>query len=92
MIHIVESIMRIVFIVLTFVWAGKILIFRTDKQIVINPILMIIAAILAIMPSAGTSALVFGFSVIKIRIFLYTIYSLLILFGLYSIRKRNALF
>ena len=88
----VESIMRIVFIVLTFVWAGKILIFRTDKQIVINPVLMIIAAILAIMPSAGTSALIFGMSVIKIRVFLYTIYSLLIIFGLYSIRKRNALF
>ncbi len=71
---------------------GKILIFRSDKQIVINPIVMLIAAILAILPPSSSTELIFGFEVIKVRIVLYAVHCLIILFGLFSMRKREAIF
>lgn len=92
MIETIDFSLRIAFFVLTFIWAGKILIFRSDKQIVINPILMLIAAILAILPPSSSNVLLFGFEIIKVRITLYSIHCLIILFGIYSMRKRNAIF
>lgn len=92
MIETADFVLKIAFFVLTFLWAGKILIFRSDKQIVINPIVMLIAAILALLPPSSSSELIFGFEVIKIRIVLYTIHWLIILFGLYSMRNREAIF
>ena len=92
MIETVDFVLKIAFFVLTFLWAGKILIFRSDKQIVINPIVMLIAAILALLPPSSSAKLIFGFEVIKIRIVLYAIHCLIILFGLFSMRKREAIF
>lgn len=92
MIETVDFVLKIAFFVLTFLWAGKILIFRSDKQIVINPIVMLIAAILALLPQSSSAELIFGFEVIKIRIVLYAIHCLIILFGLFSMRKREAIF
>ncbi|TQQ84817.1 hypothetical protein EXD82_05005 [Peptacetobacter hominis] len=88
----IEFIMRIIFVILIFIWAGKILIFRTDKQVVVNPVLLVISAILAILPSAGIGATFFGISVIHLRIILYSISSIIIVRALYSMRKRNAIF
>ena len=92
MIETVDFVLKIAFFVLTFLWAGKILIFRSDKQIVINPIVMLIAAILALLPPSSSAELIFVFEVIKIRIVLYVIHCLIILFGLFSMRKREAIF
>lgn len=92
MIESIDFVMKIAFFVLTFIWASKILIFRSDKQIVINPFVMIIAAILALLPPSSSGALIFGFEVIKIRIALYSIHCFIILFGLYSMRHREAIF
>lgn len=92
MIETVDFVLKIAFFVLTFLWAGKILIFRSDKQIVINPIVMLIAAILALLPPSSSAELILGFEVIKIRIVLYVIHCLIILFGLFSMRKREAIF
>ena len=92
MIETVDFVLKIAFFVLTFLWAGKILIFRSDKQIVINPIVMLIAAILALLPPSSSAELILGFEVIKIRIVLYAIHCLIILFGLFSMRKREAIF
>ncbi|WP_300278443.1 hypothetical protein [Peptacetobacter sp.] len=92
MIETIDFILKIAFFVLTFMWASKILIFRSDKQIVINPILMIIASVLAIIPPSSSNELLFGFEVIKVRILLYSVHCIIILFGIYSMRKRNAIF
>lgn len=92
MLETIDFTLKIAFFVLTFLWAGKILIFRSDKQIVINPIVMLIAAILAILPPSSSTELIFGFEVIKVRIVLYAIHCLIILFGLFSMRKREAIF
>ena len=92
MLETIDFALKIAFFVLTFLWAGKILIFRSDKQIVINPIVMLIAAILAILPPSSSTEWIFGFEVIKVRIVLYTIHCLIILFGLFSMRKREAIF
>ena len=92
MLETIDFALKIAFFVLTFLWAGKILIFRSDKQIVINPIVMLIAAILAIRPPSSATELIFGFEVIKVRIVLYAVHCLIILFGLFSMRKREAIF
>ncbi len=55
MLETIDFALKIAFFVLTFLWAGKILIFRSDKQIVINPIVMLIAAILAILPPSSST-------------------------------------
>ena len=92
MLETIDFALKIAFFVLTFLWAGKILIFRSDKQIVINPIVMLIAAILAILQPSSSTELIFGFEVIKVRIELYAVHCLIILFGLFSMRKREAIF
>jgi len=51
----VEFILKILFLMLSIVWIGKIMILRTDKQIVINPLLIGMAALLAVLPQSNVS-------------------------------------
>lgn len=92
MINNLEFILKIVFIILTIIWIGKILILRTDKQIVINPLLIGISALLVVIPSCRDNVLFFGISIEYIRIALYCIYSVIVLFGIYTTSRKNDIF
>lgn len=88
----IEFILKIIFFTLSIIWAGKIMILRTDKQIVINPVLIIIASILAILPPSNTDVEFLGITIKSIRICLYSTYSLAILFGIYATNNKNGIF
>lgn len=86
MIHSIEFVLKIAFFVLSVIWARKILILRSDKQIVVNPLIITIGAILAVLPDD------IGFidiDMIYIRIALYVLYVLVILFGIYNIDRND---
>jgi hypothetical protein len=86
MIHSIEFVLKIAFLVLSAIWARKILILRSDKQIVVNPLIITIAVILAVLPDD------IGFidiDMIYIRIALYVVYVLVILFGIYNIDRND---
>ena len=87
MLNTIEIILKILFFILSFVWAGKIKILRSDKQIVINPLLISISAILALLPDA-----IFGINLQFVNITLYFIYVVIILFGLYCMKRKNGVF
>ncbi|GAA0100871.1 hypothetical protein UT300012_15860 [Paraclostridium bifermentans] len=87
MLNTIEIILKILFFILSFVWAGKIMILRSDKQIVINPLLISISAILALLPDA-----IFGINLKFVNITLYFIYVVIILFGLYCMKRKNGVF
>lgn len=87
MLNTIEIILKILFFILSFVWAGKIMILRSDKQIVINPLLISISAILALLPDA-----IFGINLQFVNITLYLIYVVIILFGLYCMKRKNGVF
>ena len=72
MLDTLEFVLRILFFALSITWAGKIMILRTDKQIVINPLLIIISSLLVMLPSSNEGIELLGISVqnIKISIFL----------------------
>ena len=83
-----ELILKISFFILTIVWIGKIMILRTDKQIVINPLLIGISAILVVLPESSeldSSSL----TIQEVKIFLYILYCLVVLFGVYCTRRRK---
>ncbi|MGL4910994.1 MAG: hypothetical protein ACRC3Y_01050 [Romboutsia sp.] len=88
----IENVIKIVFLILSIVWIGKIMVLRTDKQIVINPLLIGIASILAVLPQSDSDIEVFGVTIQTIRIILYCIYSLIIILGLYAISRKNGIF
>lgn len=85
MLDTIEFILKIAFIVLTIVWIGKIMILRTDKQIVINPLLIAISAILVVLPESIESSI----TIQEIKIFLYSLYCIIVILGVYSTRKKN---
>ncbi len=92
MVNTIEFILKIVFFILSFLWVGKIMILRSDKQIVINPLLISISAILVLIPDDTFINNIFGISLQNIRIVLYLIYILIVLFGLYCINRKNGVF
>ncbi len=92
MLNTLEFILRILFFVLSMVWAGKIMILRTDKQIVINPLLIIISSLLVILPSSKEGIELLGVSVQNIKITLYCIYVVIIVLGIYSTNKKHGIF
>lgn len=88
----IEFFLKIIFIILTIVWISKILVLRTDKQIVINPLLLGIAALLVVLPQSNDNVEIIGFSVESIRITLYSIYSLVVVFGVFATKRKNGIF
>lgn len=90
MLDIIESTLRVLFFVLSFVWAGRIMILRTDKQIIINPLLIIISSALLMLPTTNDEIL--GISIQTIKIILYICYILIVVFGLLSTNKKNNCF
>lgn len=88
----IETVIKIVFLILSIIWIGKIMILRTDKQIVINPVLIAIASILAVLPQSDSNIEFLGLTMQTIRIALYSIYSIMILLGLYAVNQKNGIF
>lgn len=92
MLNTFEIILKILFFILSFIWVGKIMILRSDKQIVINPLLISISAILVLLPDAEFIHDILGINLQIIRMALYSIYILVVLFGLYCIKRKNGVF
>ena len=92
MLNTLEFILRILFFVLSMVWAGKIMILRTDKQIVINPLLIIISSLLVILPSSKEGIEIIGISIQNIKITLYCIYLVIVILGIYTTNKKHGIF
>ena len=84
--------LKILFFTLSIIWMGKIMILRTDKQIVINPLLIGISAVLVMLHTSQSNIEFFGLDVQYIRIVLYIIYSLIILIGIWATNRRNGIF
>lgn len=92
MLNTLEFILQIIFFVLSIIWAGKIMILRSDEQIVINPLLIIISSTLVMLSEALKFKEVFGINIEIIKIVLYSIYSLIILIGIYVTTKKSDIF
>jgi len=92
MLDTVEFILKILFLMLSIVWIGKIMILRTDKQIVINPLLIGIAALLAVLPNSNSNMELIGISIQNIRIALYFMYSVVVILGVYATNQKNGIF
>lgn len=88
----IEIIFKVIFFILSFVWVGKIMILRSDKQIVINPLLISIAAILVVLPEDSSNIELFGMGLQSLRIVLYFTYILIVLFGVYCVKRKNGVF
>ena len=84
-----ESIYKILFLVFSIMWTGNILLFRSERQIIINPILIIVAAILVVLPETGEF---FGINVEESKSTLYIIYCLVVVWGLIITRRKTDLF
>ena len=92
MLDTLEFILRVLFLILSIIWAGRIMILRTDKQIIINPLLIIISSLLALLPSSNEGIRLLGMSIQNTKITLYCIYLVIVLLGIYSTNKKNGLF
>lgn len=90
MLDVLEPSLRLLFFILSFVWAGRIMILRTDKQIIINPLLIIISSALLMLPTSNEEIL--GISVNTIKVILYILYIFIIVFGLLSTNKKDSFF
>ncbi|MEF9990618.1 MAG: hypothetical protein RRZ84_03735 [Romboutsia sp.] len=86
----IEIILEVLFFILSIIWIGKILILRSDKQIVINPVLIGISSLLVILPNDSITLL--GFEIQHIKIMLYAIYCMVVLFGIYTTNQKNGIF
>ncbi|CDT10035.1 Putative membrane protein (fragment) [Clostridioides difficile] len=55
MVDTLEFGLKILFFILSIIWMGKIMILRTDKQIVINPLLIGISAVLVMLHTSQSN-------------------------------------
>ncbi len=92
MLDTLEFILRILFFTLSIAWAGRIMILRSDKQIVINPLLIIISSLLVVLPSSNEGIEIIGISVQNIKITLYCVYLVIIILGIYATNKKHGIF
>lgn len=84
-----EFIYKILFLVFSIMWAGNILLFRSERQIIINPVLIIVASILVVLPDVKE---VFGIDINETRSTLYVIYYIVVIWGLIITRRKTDLF
>lgn len=87
-----EFILKILFFILSVIWVGKIMILRTDKQIVINPLLIIISALLVVIPQSDANIEILNIGIKNIRITLYCVYIVIAMLGIYSTNQKNGIF
>ena len=84
-----ELIYKVLFFVFSIMWAGNILLFRSERQIIINPVLIIVAAILIVLPDVKQF---FGIDVKEAKSTLYIIYCVVVVWGLIITRRKTDLF
>lgn len=84
-----ELIYKVLFLVFSIMWAGNILLFRSERQIIINPLLIIIAAILVVLPDTKE---IFSIDVEEAKSTLYIIYYMVVVWGLIITRRKTDLF
>lgn len=85
-----EFIFKIIFFILSIMWAGNILLFRSERQVIINPLLIIIASLLIILPDSNIE--LFGADCIDIKNTLYVCYSLIVVWGIIITRTKSDIF
>lgn len=85
-----QFIFKVMFFVLSLMWSGNILLFRSERQIIVNPVLFIIASVLVVLPDENI--LVFCMKVNDIRDTLYICYYLIVVWGLVITRRKTDLF
>ena len=90
MINSIESIYKILFLIFSITWSGNILLFRSERQVIINPVLIIIASLLVFLPN--TDGVLFGIEIDEIKSTLYTAYYLIVIWGLIITRIKTDLF
>ena len=73
-----EFIFKIVFFCLSIAWIGNILLLNSERQILINPLLMLLAALIIVIPSDAKEV----FEVDSVKTFLYVFYCVVIMVGL----------
>ena len=86
----IEPIYKILFFIFSLMWSGNILLFRSERQVIINPIIIIIASVLVFLPS--TNEIIFGMEVDEIKSTLYIAYYLIVVWGLIITRRKTDLF
>ena len=86
----IEPIYKILFLIFSLMWSGNILLFRSERQVIINPIIIIIASVLVFLPS--TNEIIFGMEVDEIKSTLYIAYYLIVIWGLIITRRKTDLF
>ncbi|WP_455542535.1 hypothetical protein [Intestinibacter sp.] len=74
-----EFIFKIAFFCLSIGWIGNILLLNSERQILINPLLILLASLIIVIPSDAKE--VFGFEADNVRVFLYVFYYLVIIVG-----------
>lgn len=84
-----ELIYKVLFFIFSITWAGNILLFRSEKQIIINPVLIIIASILVVLPNTKEA---FGLDIEEAKATLYIIYYMVVAWGLIITRRKTDLF
>ena len=84
-----EFIYKVLFLAFSIMWAGNILLFRSERQIIINPLLIIIAAILVVLPDTKE---IFSINVEEAKSTLYIIYYIVVVWGLIITRRKTDLF
>lgn len=84
-----ESIYKILLLVFSIMWAGNMLLFRSERQIIINPILIIIAAVLIFLPDADQFL---SMDVEEVKSTLYIAYCVVAVWGLIITRRKTDLF
>ena len=62
-----EFIFKIVFLCLSIGWIGNILLLTSERQILINPLLILIASLIIVMPNDAKE--VFGFEADNVKMF-----------------------
>lgn len=88
----IEFILKVIFIIMSFMWIGKIMILRSDKQVVINPLLIGIGAILAVFPQSNINVELFGIEIQTLKVILYFIYIVIVLFGFHILKRKDGVF
>lgn len=86
----IEPIYKILFLIFSLMWSGNILLFRSERQVIINPIIIIIASVLVFLPS--TNEIIFGMEVDEMKSTLYIAYYLIVIWGLIITRRKTDLF
>ena len=82
-----EFIFRIVFLFLSITWIGNILLLTSERQILINPLLLLIYSLIIVIPRDAKEVL--GFEADNVRVFLYVLYCVVVCIGLLLTRGRK---